>query len=220
MTDLPNAETLLDDLLVIEGFIPDQTCNSLVATHCRHVEATERSDNGLPVQRLKYRDRALFGAVRSVIDRVVDLIDQHFHERIGCDLALLCAITGTFRHTLHADNCYVACPRHGVDAETLVTSNCRCADIEVIPNHTSWRKYSALMYLDSDHEGGDIVFGEGPNVFGEIYLKSIKVRRGLLVLSPSNEFYHHRTTPVRRGTRYSLNAWFTGNKSRFCAALA
>jgi Uncharacterized iron-regulated protein len=172
------------------------------------------------VQELKYRDNETFWTVRSITDRVAEVIDQHFHERVGCDLALLCAITGTFRHKLHADNSYVTCPRHGVDAETLVASQCRCDDIEVKPNHTFWRKYSALMYLDSDHEGGDIVFGEGPNVFGEIYLKRITVRQGLLVLSPSNELYYHQTTPVRRGTRYSLNSWFTGDESRFCTVLA
>ena len=29
-----------------------------------------------------------------------------------------------------------------------------------------------------------------------------------LVLSPSNELYYHRTTPLLSGVRYSMNMWF------------
>ncbi len=75
------------------------------------------------------------------------------------------------------------------------------------------------MYLDDDHAGGNITFGEGPNVFGTLYHQEIIVRKGLLVLCPSNELYHHKTTPVLRGTRYSLNTWFTADHSRFCDSL-
>ena len=81
-------------------------------------------------------------------------------------------------------------------------------DIAVHPNHTPWRTYTALLYLESDHEGGNIVFGEGPNVYGKLYRKEIAVTQGLLVLSPSNELYYHRTTPLLSRVRYSMNMWF------------
>jgi len=216
---LPPAEKILRDLIVLDGFVPEQVCNELVAVHQRFGSANQHSDNGFYVPNLKHLYPALFWTVRAIIHTVVCLIQQHFAEAVGCDLALLCGITGAFRHTLHADNSYVFCPRHGNNAEELRMLQCRCEDIEIRPNHTFWRRYSVLMYLDDDHEGGDIVFGEGPNVFGAIYRKEIVVTRGLLVLSPSNELYHHRTTPVERGTRYSLNTWFTADADRFCESL-
>jgi hypothetical protein len=43
MTELPNADTLLDDLLVIDDFIPHLICDSLVA---RIVDSSKRR-NGL-----------------------------------------------------------------------------------------------------------------------------------------------------------------------------
>jgi hypothetical protein len=214
-----SAEDVLKNLVVIEDFIPDRVCDELVAAHRYLLSPTEQSDNGLYVPKLKDAYPALFWTVRIIIQSVIWVIQEHFDDSVGCDLAMVCAITGSFRHTTHADNCYVSCPRHGNNAEQLMAFNCWCNDIEVKPNHTFWRKHTALMYLDNDHEGGNIVFGEGPNVFGRIYRKEIITKRGLLVLSPSNELYHHRTTPVVRGTRYSLNTWFTADKHRICQSL-
>jgi hypothetical protein len=130
---------------------------------------------------------------------------------VGCDLALLCGIVPGFRHALHADNARVICPRHGGDAEELRRADCRCDDIQVAPNHTPWRRYSALLYLSGEHQGGELVFGEGPNVYGGVYRKEIAPRPGLLVVSPSNELYFHHTTPVTVGTRYSMSCWFAAD---------
>lgn len=219
MKELASEERLLNDLVVIDTFLPNPLCRELVAVHRRFTTVNEWSDNGLYVPDLRYTDPAAFQTAKSVIDRMIDLVDAHFQKLVWCDLALICAITGSFRHRLHADNAFVFCPRHGADPERLLELGCDCEDIEVRPNHTPWRNYTGLLYLDSDHGGGDIVFGEAPNVIGKLYRKEITVRSGLLVLSPSNELYHHRTTPVSRGIRYSLNVWFTSETDRICRAL-
>lgn len=215
-----NTQDLLRNLLVIEGFVPPSVCDDLVAAHRCLVTPTQQSDNGLDMSKLQHTYPALLWTVRIITQSVISIVQQHFQESVGCDHALVCGLAGSFRHTTHADNCYVYCPRHGWDAETLIALNCQCPDIQIRPNHTFWRRHTALIYLDDDHEGGDIVFGHGPNVFGSSYRKEITTKRGLLVLSPSNEFYHHRTTPVRKGVRYSLNTWFTADKHRFSALLS
>jgi hypothetical protein len=86
----------------------------------------------------------------------------------------------------------------------------------VRPNHTGWRTYSASIYLGGEHSGGQVVFGEGPNVWGGVYRKEIQPRAGLLVLRPSNELYFRRTTPVTSGIRYSMNVWLTDDPGRIC----
>ena len=169
---LRSADELLDDLIVKEDFLGPQVCQALIETHKKFGRLGPTSDNGYPLVRTRKDNPAQFTIVRSLIRR---LSDTHQASTCmtssGCDLALLCAIIPGFRHTLHADNARVACPRHGDDAEALVQASCQCEDIEVRPNHTAWRRYSALIYLSDQHQGGDIVFGEGPNVYGGVFRK-------------------------------------------------
>jgi len=154
---------------------------------------------------------------RSLVARLAALLADRYGDAaagLGCDLALLCALVPGFHHALHADNAVIACPRHGADAAELRRLGCTCTDIEVRPNHTPWRAFTALLYLDDDHRGGEIVFGEGPGPYGRLYRQQIEARPGVLVMSPSNELYFHRTTPIEAGVRYSLNCWFTRDPAR------
>jgi hypothetical protein len=215
---LPAAEEILRGLVLVDGFVDRATCEALIQLHNRFGKLLSDSDNGYPLLRAQGDDPDRFGLARSVVGRLRMLIQQRFGVRVACDLALLCALVARgFRHTLHADNAVVVCPRHGSDAEQLRRVGCRCPDAEVKPNHTPWRKYSALLYLSGDHRGGDIVFGDGPNVYGGVYRKQIRVRPGLLVLAPSNELYFHQTTRVEAGVRYSMNSWFTDDAARAAA---
>ena len=209
---LPPADEILRGLVVIEGFLEPAACQALVGLHQRLGTLGPHSDNGYALGRARTEAPAQFEAARSITGRIGTLIEERFGERVACDLALLCALTARgFRHTLHADNARVVCPRHGDDQQRLRAIGCRCTDAEVRPNHTAWRRYSALLYLSGNHRGGDIVFGEGPNAFGGLYRREIRVRPGLLVLSPSSELYFHETTPVTSGTRYSMNSWYTND---------
>jgi hypothetical protein len=206
----PAADAILRDLLVVEGFADERACARLVDLHRRRGTLSAQSDNAYPLLDAREQDPETFALARDIVGRLAALIHERFGAGARCDLSLIAALTRRgYRHSLHADNALVACPRHGTDAETLRRLGCRCPDVEVRPNHTPWRRFSALLYLSGQHRGGDIVFGEGPNVYGGVYRKQIQPRPGLLVLSPSNELYFHYTTPVTSGVRYSMNSWFT-----------
>ena len=213
--DLPPVEKVLSDLVIVEDFVSAADARELVDVHRRRA-AVRHGDNGLPVQNLVAREPEAFDLAKSIIARIIALIEAHFHQTVWWDWSIIAAIAGGFEHSLHADNASVSCPRHGANAEELVKLNCQCEDIQVIPNHTPWRVFTGLLYLDSEHDGGNIVFGEGPNIFGSLYRKEIKAKSGLLVLSPSNELYYHRTTPVTSKIRYSMNNWFTADKTHRC----
>lgn len=61
------------------------------------------------------------------------------------------------------------------------------------------RILSALCYLNSDYEGGEIEFP---------YFKiKIKPQPGMVILFPSNFAYAHIAHPVTKGTKYSLVTW-------------
>jgi hypothetical protein len=61
------------------------------------------------------------------------------------------------------------------------------------------RSISALCYLNSDYEGGELEFVN----FGV----KIKPEPGMLILFPSNYAYRHVAHPVISGTKYALVTW-------------
>jgi hypothetical protein len=61
------------------------------------------------------------------------------------------------------------------------------------------RSISALCYLNSDYEGGELEFVN----FGI----KIKPEPGMLILFPSNYAYRHVAHPVISGTKYALVTW-------------
>ena len=203
---------LEEQLIVREDFLDRGTCEALI--HAWRGTLSAHSDNGYSMSLAAREDPRLFATARLIVRELAALIAQAYGAKVGCDLALLCAIVPGFRHTLHADNARVRCLLHGDDAEQLRRFGCQCPNVLVEPNHTPWRRYTALLYLSGPHRGGDIVFGEGPNIYGGRFRRQIQVRPGLLVLSPSNEHFHHQTTPLESGVRHSLNCWFTDDTSR------
>jgi hypothetical protein len=61
------------------------------------------------------------------------------------------------------------------------------------------RAISALVYLNSDYEGGEIEFPH--------HGVKIKPEAGMLILFPSNYAYSHIAHPVTNGTKYALVTW-------------
>jgi predicted 2-oxoglutarate/Fe(II)-dependent dioxygenase YbiX len=97
-------------------------------------------------------------------------------------------------HPRHADNC--AQDENG----------------DWAPNHTPHRDVSAICYLNEDFEGGELIF--------EQYSLTIKPRRGLIVLFPSDQAHIHEVLPVKSGRRYTVALWFTKQKARCIPAFA
>lgn len=72
------------------------------------------------------------------------------------------------------------------------------------------RKLSCVVQLSdpNDYEGGNLEFVDTVN-----FPEANDIRQqGTLTYFPS--FFRHRATPVTRGTRYSIAAWFDGPKWR------
>jgi hypothetical protein len=216
-----DGESSVREVIEIDEFVDAETCARLVAMHKRFGSLTTTSDNGLYLPLAKDGDPEGFTLAADVVRRVRDVIGEHFDIGVGCDLALLCAWTeGGFRHTLHAGSVKVVCPRHGEDAEHLVHVGCSCDDAQLLPNHTPWRKFSAQLWLSSEHSGGRVVLGAGPHVFGMAYRKEIEPSRGRLVITPSNEHHFKYANLVESGVCYSLDVWFTDDPAHVSAEFA
>lgn len=61
------------------------------------------------------------------------------------------------------------------------------------------RDLSCILYLNDDFEGGDLFFPE--------LSITIKPKKGMLVVFPSNYQYLHGVSPVTKGTRYAIVTW-------------
>lgn len=70
-----------------------------------------------------------------------------------------------------------------------------------LPNHTPQREYTAVVYLNDNFTGGELVFPARDVV--------IVPKPGLFVGFPSNHEFVHAVPNVLSGKRYSLPVWFT-----------
>ncbi len=69
------------------------------------------------------------------------------------------------------------------------------------------RKISVSVILNDDYEGGNLEFME-LGEYGKIITTSVKPKIGTCIIFPS--FVNHRVSPVTKGTRYSVVAWYGG----------
>jgi hypothetical protein len=74
------------------------------------------------------------------------------------------------------------------------------------PHPFSWRKYTAIVYLNRDFEGGDLCF---PN-------KKIRVKPvpKSLVFFPGTLEYLHEVETITAGTRYTLASFWTDDQTK------
>ena len=76
---------------------------------------------------------------------------------------------------------------------------------EVHTDHytTSPRHLTIIMNLNSDYEGGDLVFTDQK----EKEIKRCKLEKGSMLFFPSNFLFPHTVKPITKGTRYNIVAW-------------
>ena len=69
------------------------------------------------------------------------------------------------------------------------------------------RKISVSAILNEDYEGGELQF-KTLSSMGEEQISTVKGKKGDIIVFPS--YINHRVTPITKGVRYSIVAWFGG----------
>ena len=184
-------------LLEIRGFLPATECQRIIEAG-RRVAADASAQEGL--QRLRsrtYVHRAAFrppelAAVRDLLggvrERVLEALNQ-FYKPAGTlyiDFTVISEMRPGDCTGLHADN------------EELDWAG------RWVPNHSPWRRFAALLYLNSN----------GPDYSGGVLRlpalrREVAPEQGLLVAFPCGRFYEHEVTRVETGRRCSLAIWTT-----------
>lgn len=199
-------------IILLENFIPSDVANTLIQfynSEKRHLIIHE--DNQLAYSSIS--NSYIRGIIGEISARVLQVMRQHYPlmgRNYHLDHAGLYArIPGNYC-PYHADNISFECPIHGRNQGQLrIICPGNCPGARFIPNHTPWREYTALIYLNDDFQGGEILFEDGPR--NKLYRKTIPIKANLLILSPNNQNFYHEVFPIRSGKRHSLHIWYTSD---------
>jgi 2OG-Fe(II) oxygenase superfamily len=205
-------------IVMIEDFISSDVATTLIQFYDREKKIlTQTSDNQLSFS--SSTDPHILKIISTISNQVLAVMRESYllhDKKYHVDhCALFARIAGNYCG-YHADNVYFDCPQHGTN-QSLLRATCdgTCPGAKFVPNHTGWREYTALLYLNDDFEGGEILFEDGP--FNRLYQKVIPIKANTLVLAPNGPHFYHEVFPIRSGKRYSLHIWYTSDP-RYCHA--
>jgi predicted 2-oxoglutarate/Fe(II)-dependent dioxygenase YbiX len=151
---------------------------------CDLVAATPETIGSLPEPRTIYRHR-IPGEAGIIVDvlaeQVLEASRRLYNLPLHLDTVILSRIGAGESQERHAD----------------------CSKLDEsgrwVPNHTPQRTTSAVLYLNSDFDGGELVFDQ----LGLL----IKPFKGLLLIWPAGRYHTHQVLTVQRGFRYTLVLW-------------
>jgi predicted 2-oxoglutarate/Fe(II)-dependent dioxygenase YbiX len=179
-------------IIQLEHAVSDDDCRRLTAMYdCRADLTNTRDHTGHPV--VYWEQLRELPAAVEIVSPLVENCLCTLGELLPAagplypETVILAALGVGGYHSAHADNCRQN--EHG----------------DWVANHTPHRDMTAIWYLNDGFDGGEIVF--------ELQPLTIKPSRGLLLAFPSDAAHLHEVLPVRSGTRYTMAAWFTRQRS-------
>lgn len=186
------------ELYLHRGYLSGESCR-VVIDAVLYAYATggyasmhNRTRTEIPVHNLKrLKSGEAFEILNGARREALKLLTRFYgvDRPVWNEYTLLSDLRGGDFHRLHADN-----EKIGPDGTW-------------VPNHTPWRNYTAMLYLNTsgrDFQGGHIRFTE----IGE----DIAPEEGLLVGFGCGRTFMHETTPVTSGNRYAVSFWMTSEK--------
>jgi hypothetical protein len=181
----------LSRILVSENTFGLKECTFLIDLYDRYSELSPTKDySGRPL--LHYYD---LREIDSESASRVYGVSLRCKEKIEVDLRT---------PELFVESVFLACLLPG-DSHIPHADNERREHGRWLPNHTPQRDYTALVYLNDNFTGGELVFPDRGVV--------IIPKPGLFVGFPSNHEFVHSVPNVLSGRRYSVPVWFTMNSA-------
>ena len=175
-------------IIQVADAVSAEDCRRLMTMYDRHVHLTEvRDQTGFPVvywpqfRDVPYADEIVPRLVEECLRNIGGQLRPA--EPLYPETVILAAIDAGGHHSLHADNC-----RQNEQGDWVA-------------NHTPHRDVSAISYLNDEFDGGEIFFAREQ--------LTVKPRRGLLLVFPSDADHVHEVLPVSSGVRYTMPIWFT-----------
>ncbi len=201
-------------IIIIENFLTPEMSQALISFYERAKKNLKiETDNELSISSISNRN--IRRLILKISDRILRVMQERYPlmKSYHLDHAGLYARIEGNSCSYHADNIYFECPIHGKNQGKLrTTCDGNCPGAKFVSNHTSWREYTALVYLNDDFTGGEIQFEDGP--FNRIYKQKIPIQANMMILAPNGANFYHEVFPIKSGKRHSLHLWFTSNPNR------
>lgn len=203
-------------IVIIDHFISAETAKTLIQYYnSQKTDLTCETDNQLLFS--EETDPKILAIIKGISSKILKVMKQRYDLKGKVYQVDHCAqfarTTGNFC-AYHADNTYFDCPIHGKDQSHLrKVCDGECPGAKFVPNHTGWREYTALLYLNDNFEGGEILFEDGP--CNKLYRKIIPIVANRLLITPNGRNFYHEVFPIRSGKRYSLHFWYTSDPEHF-----
>lgn len=124
---------------------------------------------------------AILRLMKKIRARIVDHIkaDYDIDEPVYCDTLQLVRWRVGDKQAPHAD----------------------CEEPDGRPNHSPWRAFASMVYLNDEYEGGELHFPQ------RNFTPDISPR--MLAYFPSTRNYMHGVKPVTAGIRYTMSCFYT-----------
>ena len=107
--------------------------------------------------------------------------------------------------SLHLETVILACLRDGQGHEAHA-DNVRLVDQRWVPNHTPFRDFAGILYLNDAFSGGRLRFARDE-------LEQVVPVPGLYVTFPCTADFVHEVDSVHGGRRFTAALWFTRDRS-------
>lgn len=183
------ALTYRSELLCAANVIPKADCDAFIRSYRDYGKFSDISD-GMGNKYLYY-----------------SLLQQRIRSQARLERTIRAVAdwlgTSSFRPPLYLETLLIAMLPKGRDIAGHA-DNEKFTGRRWVRNHTPERCYTAILYLNSDFQGGELCF--------EALGLNIKPRAGLLVAFPSDHRFIHSVGIVTRGYRYSMALWYTRNR--------
>ncbi len=199
-------------IIIVEKFLPPESSDKLIRFYNRSKQNLSKSSDN-QVEFNYSTDPRILEMVSGISKKVLGIMKKRYGINASDYHIDHCSMYARIEGnscSYHADNITFFCPVHGRD-QSYLRAHCdgSCQGATYMPNHTPWREFTALLYLNDDFEGGEIVFEDGP--YNQLYRKIIPMRANTLVVTPNGKDFYHEVLTVRKGTRYSLHIWYTSD---------
>lgn len=188
----PEFKKTLDDyIIVLENLVPDELCDSILTEYANSSDwSTSTIATGEAMTDVRNTD--IIGI------SIAEVINKNFQTRKELDNRLF----------TYANQAIVEYNKRFPSAMIQQDSGydlLRYKEGGFYIQHTDSfmqqpRAVSCSIALNDDYEGGEWAFWDRE--------KTLRIKKGSVIMFPSNFMYPHEIMPVTKGTRYSIITWF------------
>jgi predicted 2-oxoglutarate/Fe(II)-dependent dioxygenase YbiX len=186
-----NKKNISDYIVVVDNILSEELCNSILKEY-NNDKNWNLASVGYETMDLNVRNVKTIGISQE------NIINENFEIRKKLDEEIFKSVNVAINKY---NNCFPHCNIEidtGYDLLSYEVGQFYKEHTDSYKKHP--RSVSCSIALNEDYEGGEFAFFNRELKY--------KLKKGSVILFPSNFMYPHEILPVTKGTRYSIITWF------------